>query len=126
MDALILIGAICLFLFGIDALLMSGRRQKLRTAETAYRSALVALNTQPGSAALQQSALTLGRQYSDLTRRHKGTTSFVGWENEVRAVTQTAALSTVEDQMKQIESLCNRGVITATEYQERRAKLEDE
>ena len=125
MDALILIGAMCLLLFGIDALLMNGRRQELRIAGAAYRSALVALKTEPGSTALQQSALTLGRQYSDLTRRHKGTVSFDGWPDEVHAVTKTADPSTVGDQLKQIESLCNRGIITATEYQERRTKIED-
>jgi hypothetical protein len=111
-----------------------GKAKQLREAEAAYRSGLAALKLSPTDADLQDSTLQRGRIYSNLTRNNKGVTMYdeVALMNDINAVCAGAGVPQVprdsgrkpiEERLANLLQLKERDLITAQEYEQRRAEI---
>ena len=125
------------------AIVVSSNQKSKRTslARQTYLESLETLKRRPADPDLRQSALELGRVYSNLTRNSKGVTIFdeVALSNDINAACAAAARpdltpaathasqptpsASLEDRLNRLKALLATGVITDAEYRERRAKL---
>lgn len=107
---------------------------ELEQARQAYQSALARLKKNPTSADEKQHTLEVGRGYANMTRQRKGVTIFdeMALMNDINAATAGAsaapaaaapAATSVEDRLKRLDELRNKGVISDQEWQERREKI---
>lgn len=109
-------------------------KKRLQAAFDAYQSALARLKKDPTNADYKQHALQVGRAYADFSRRQqnqRGVTIFdeMALSNDISAATagagavQVAPRESVESRLQQLEGLRTKGLISATEYDEKRKRL---
>lgn len=112
-------------------------RKELHDANVNYRNALKVLKQYPNDPDLRERALEWGRHYSNLTRQRTGVTIYdeVALANDIDAACAARGGSnsatvvqtqTIEDRLRNLRSLFDQGLISESEYQDRRAKLIDE
>lgn len=94
----------------------------------AYQSALEQLKTEPNNANLRQQTLSLGREYSNLTRDHKGVTVFdeIAIKNDIDAAcasTVRVQTVTIEQKLMQLQQIYTSGHITSDEYQTKKQEI---
>jgi hypothetical protein len=127
---LIVIGLIILVLYNL------GQKQKrVDAARKAYQSSLAQLKQEPSNTDLRQNTLELGRRYAQTARESGRQTVFdeMAMMNDLNAVTGVAsqAAGTKAEQgdviarLKTLEDLKTRGLISDTEYAQRRATILD-
>lgn len=98
-------------------------------ARRAYEDALRALVGDPANPQLRTRALTLGRTYSNHTRNQHGVTLFdeVALMNDINAASAAASVArpsaSIEDRLTRLHELKARGLISETEYDERRREI---
>lgn len=108
--------------------------KRLMEAGDRYRAALAKLKKEPTSATLKESALALGREYASYARKSSVTVfDELALGNDLSAATAgafaaavTAApapTSSVEERLRQLEGLRQKGLITDAEYATRRTAL---
>jgi hypothetical protein len=134
---------VLLFCVGIPILAMIGflviqgnarakQQEAINAAYATYQNSLTLLKANPTNADRKQTALATGRAYSALTRESKGATLFdeVALMNDIQAATAGASIApaqssgaTIESRLAQLESLRTKGLVSDTEYQERRTKI---
>lgn len=132
---------VVLLVVGIGAILVnSAKRQddekkRLQAAFDAYQSALFRLKKDPTNADLKQHTLQVGRSYAEFSRHQqnqRGVTIFdeMALSNDISAATAGASAApaaapreSVESRLQQLESLRTKGLISATEYDEKRKRL---
>ena len=119
-------------------------------AKAEYQASLAQLRANPANASLRQRTLTLGRNYSALTRNNKGVTIFdeMALMNDINAACGgTAVLSNtlvspnpyahvatavpitsapVEDRLARLTKMRQQELISDAEYQSKRQQLLDE
>ncbi len=127
----------------IALLIAAAKNKAAAAAKAAYESGLERLKRDPGNADLRQEILKLGRAYSNATRNNKGVTLFdeVALLNDVNAACgslgghpaappaakpSAASSPSIEDRLKNLQSLKRRGLISEAEYESKRSKLLDE
>jgi hypothetical protein len=117
--------------------IMQQQRAAVDRAYGTYQEALQQLKANPTSADLRRQALDLGRAYSNLTRNKKGVTVYdeMALMNDIGAATAGAgakstpvaaapvSTTSVEDRLKRLDELRNKGVINDQEWSERRQKI---
>lgn len=114
----------------------ASREQKyLLESRQAYQEHLERLKDEPTNPALRQETLRLGRLYSNLTRSNQGVTIFdeVALANDINAACAGAASpnramevsgsQSVEERLEKLVLLRNRGLISMTEWAERRKEI---
>jgi hypothetical protein len=106
--------------------------QRRKAANDAYQGALSELKASPSNPDLKQRTLELGRTYANLTREQKGVTVFdeVALSNDISAATAGASAPpaaaprvSVETRLQELEGLRTKGLISASEYDEKRRRL---
>lgn len=109
--------------------------ENLKTAEYAYEKHLERLKNEPNNPSLRQETLRLGRFYSNLTRSNQGVTVFdeVALLNDINAACAAAASphrakegsgsQSIEERLEMLVLLRNRGLISMTEWAERRKEI---
>jgi hypothetical protein len=126
--------AIALFVgLAILAAQNSGRANALREAQEAYQSSLTALKASPTNADLKGTTLQKGRIYSNLTRNNKGVTMYdeVALMNDINAACAGAGASqpatnndrSIDERLARLQQLRERELISAQEYEQRRAEI---
>ncbi len=127
----VVLGGMLWFRMSVDA----EKEEKTNAARVSYQSALARLKTDPTNANLKQHALQEGRTYATWTREQKAVTIFdeMALSNDISAATagatvaiNSAPTTSVEDRLKTLEGLRAKGVVTDTEYAQKRQKLLDE
>ena len=117
-------------LIGVIIFMIQQRKRELQEAYYAYQDALRQLKAQPSNVDLRQRTLSLGRQYSNLTRQRRGVTTYdeVAMMNDINAATAstvsipqsviTAVESKipVEERLKQLDGLKAKGMLTEEEF----------
>ncbi|HYG80135.1 MAG TPA: SHOCT domain-containing protein [Pyrinomonadaceae bacterium] len=134
-------GAIIIF---VIAMVIAGNSEAkkqaaaLAEARDAYHNSLIKLKANPTSADLRQTALSLGRTYSNLTRSRKGVTVFdeVALMNDINAAcagatvisekNSTALKPSIEERLEKLAELKSKGLIDDQEYVARKQKILDE
>jgi cytochrome c-type biogenesis protein CcmH/NrfG len=114
------------------------KNQAVEAARRAYQESLSKLKTKPTDADLKQATLALGRSYSTLTRDKKGHTLFdeVALMNDINAACAAAATThqaiaagaalpatAVEDRLRALANLREKGLIEPAEYEKRRSEI---
>lgn len=111
--------------------------KEIATAHNNYRDSLARLKNAPTNADLKEGTLALGRKYANLMRKKKGQTIFdeVSLMNDinaacaashVRSMPRTpapAASPSVEDRLKTLMGLRDKGFIDAQEFAKQRAEI---
>jgi hypothetical protein len=123
----------------IVLIMRANNNQKKEEARLKYQEALEHLKSDPTSPSLKQTALELGRYYSNLTRQRSGVTLFdeVALMNDLNAVTagavaqppsseDRATKQSVEERLAKLSELKSKGLIDEQEYAEKRKKILDE
>lgn len=137
-------GIIGLIVLGLIIWYFVAKAERLEKARKAYLSSLERLKKDPTNADLRQMTLSLGRAYSNLTRDKKGVSLFdeVALSNDIgaacaaaaRAPTQNSApvaapmpvaAESVEARLQRLGDLLAKGLISATEHDQRRAAIID-
>lgn len=139
MDFTTILG-IAIIIVVVVALYRTEKRDKVfGEARIAYQDALERLKANPTNADLRQHVLQLGRYYSNLTRDKRGVTVYdeVALMNDINAATASAtsvsnnsspkidSQLSIEDRLKRLEELRQKGLVTEQEYLEGRNKLLD-
>jgi type II secretory pathway pseudopilin PulG len=114
-------------------------RSSLTEAETHYRRTLELLRANPHDPDMREKALGWGRRYAGLTRQPVGSSVTIYDEvavaNDINAACaaatrpaqpQGAPSTSLEERLERLQGLLNRGVITAAEFNEKRAQLLNE
>ena len=128
----VLIG--CIGLVGFIIWRWYDRGQKIEKAAKNYRAGLARLKKSPGDSDLRQQTLMLGRVYARVAREGKKETLFdeVALMNDLNSVgvgtvsmepIVTKPDSSVEQRLRSLEDLKEKGLITEDEYEQRRAKI---
>lgn len=115
------------------------KTRKLAAARAAYQSSLAKLKHDPTNADLKQRTLALGREYSNLTRDSKGVSLFdeVALSNDINAACAGAtrhqppasggslppSAGSLESRLSRLADLQSRGLLSAQEFQEQRARI---
>jgi hypothetical protein len=108
--------------------------QKRNQTKQDYEAALDQYRGNPTDQRLRQSALEAGRLYSRNTANGYGNFSFdeLAIRNDLDSIAMAATRApeptkpSIEARFQTLDSLLNRGIITETEYQNRRAAILDE
>jgi hypothetical protein len=126
---------VILVIAGIAAAIQGAN--KLEAAKKAYQKSLSRLRHDPNNAVLRKNALGLGRVYSNLTRNKKGVSLFdeVALKNDIDAACagavimaqsgQHMAAHSVQERLASLDELRQSGMITDSEYIERRKRILD-
>ena len=132
-----------LILFGIPLIIVlimrANNSQHREQARLKYQEALEQLKSDPTNPSLKQTALELGRFYSNLTRQRSGVTLFdeVALMNDLNAATAGAVAKptsgknraikqSVEDRLAKLSDLKSKGMIDEQEYAAKRKQILDE
>jgi hypothetical protein len=118
----------------VAILIIIGKSSAIKTAKQQYDSALAALRAKPNDPNLRQAALNSGRNYANLTRDQKGVTVFdeVALMNDINAACAAAgaapqvvatASNSIEERLKTVEGLRDRGVLSEDEFIAKRAEI---
>jgi hypothetical protein len=115
------------------------KAKELEAARQTYLKSLSELKQSPTDADVKQRALALGRAYSNLTRDKKGNTVFdeVALMNDINAAcaaatatrppsassAPVAAGESVEERLRTLSSLKEKGLIETSEYDKRRTEI---
>ncbi|WP_167369442.1 SHOCT domain-containing protein [Pandoraea pulmonicola] len=112
------------------------KQREREAAHQRYISSLDELKRNPTNADIKQKTLALGRHYSNLTRDKKGNTLFdeVALMNDINAAcagavhtgqAPTAAGSpvAVEDRIRKLKDLHEKGLISPEDFQKRRDEI---
>jgi hypothetical protein len=117
------------------------KQRELDAARDAYHASLADLRNEPTNPTLRHTTLELGRAYSSLTRENKGVTLFdeVALSNDIGAACAAAsapiimpmaatppAPASIQDRLRQLESLRSQALISDEEYTSRRERILDE
>lgn len=105
------------------------RERALNLALECYERSLEQLKKDPTNAELKQKTLTLGRNYSAMTRDSKSVTIFdeMALSNDISAAcagaSATVAPSRIEERLAKLEELKSKNLITTEEYKSQRQRL---
>lgn len=116
------------------------KRREIESARTDYQRELDELRDDPTNPHRRESALAAGRRYADLGRNRKGVTTFdeVALSNDIAAACANATpaprapqmtkagASSVEDRLRKLTDLRDRGIVSPEEYAARRERILDE
>lgn len=127
------------FLFIVVAIIVAAAasadaaQKRKDQARVAYQSSLEELKRSPANADLRQRTLELGRFYSNLMRDQKGNTLFdeVALMNDINAacaatlqvVTAQPPSGDLEERLRTLKGLKDKGLIDDAEYAKRKAEL---
>lgn len=125
--------------FGLLLIYIARERAK-KAARERYMEALAHLHAHPTDSGLRTEVLRRGREYSKRARNWRGVTIFdeVALMNDLEAATAGAVVVTsspqaklpaapsVEDRLRSLADLQNRGLITEAEYDDRRRRILDD
>ena len=123
----------------IVLIMRANNSQQREQAWLKYQEALEYLKSDPTNPSLKQTALELGRHYSNLTRQRSGVTLFdeVALMNDLNAATAGAVVKLtssedratkqpVEERLTKLSELKSKGMIDEQEYAEKKKQILDE
>ena len=127
---------VLVIILGISVAAAISQAKARERARAAYQGALARLKRDPANPDLREETLSLGRQYSNLTRNRRGVTIFdeVALSNDISAAcagafrqekTLARPLSTsdVEARLTRLADLKTKGLIDDTEFAARRQEI---